>query len=313
MLEPLEKPHPIQSFQPDITFKKYAKCMIFGEHTVLRDGDALLTPVKGKYIEFSFEKTNEDFEFINCPNSSFKIDFRIEEVLAKICKIGHISRDDIKGKLNCAFHMPLGCGLGSSAVISVGFGYLLAELGHIEKEKIYHFACELENYFHGKSSGADVAGVFYEKPILFKNRHDITPFEFKQKPILMLSHSGSYGQTQFCIKRVDNLKRANPQKANAIDHNMIEATRLAIDAFNADSSETAEKQLIEALQLGHSCFEDWGLVNHKVSEYVRSLYQLGAKACKLTGAGDGGYVLSLWDDVPTSDQHQFVPIFDDKI
>lgn len=310
MLEPLQHLNPASNFKPDIGFKKYAKCMIFGEHAVLRDGHALLSPVKSKYIEFTFQNTNESFEFINCPNSSFKIDFRIEEVLSKICKIGRIDREAIKGRLNCGFHMPLGCGLGSSAVISVGFGNLLAELELIEREKIYHFACELENYFHGKSSGADVAGVYYKKPILFKNRQSIHSFDFKQKPILMLSHSGSYGQTQFCIERVENLRRANRLKADTIDEHMIQATNIAVKAFQMDQFEIAKSDLIEALQLGHSCFEDWGLVNHKVSEHVRSLYQLGAKACKLTGAGDGGYVLSLWDEFPLSDKFVFVPLFE---
>ena len=57
---------------------------------------------------------------------------------------------------------------------------------------------------------------------------------------------------------------------------------------------------IVAIKKSHNCFEQWGLVNEDVKRHQEILIEAGALAVKLTGSGGGGYVLSLWESVPSA-------------
>jgi mevalonate kinase len=58
--------------------------------------------------------------------------------------------------------------------------------------------------------------------------------------------------------------------------------------------------IAEALQIGQSCYQDWGLVTKEVADKIEVLTQAGALACKLTGSGGGGFLLTLWKQKPTA-------------
>jgi mevalonate kinase len=50
----------------------------------------------------------------------------------------------------------------------------------------------------------------------------------------------------------------------------------------------------QAIELAQSCFVDWNLVPAEAQQHINLLKSNGALACKMTGSGGGGYVLSLW-------------------
>jgi mevalonate kinase len=56
--------------------------------------------------------------------------------------------------------------------------------------------------------------------------------------------------------------------------------------------------LAESIKKAKSCFKRWGLAEGKIAQHMQMLQKHGALAVKPTGAGDGGYVLSLWEDIP---------------
>ena len=53
------------------------------------------------------------------------------------------------------------------------------------------------------------------------------------------------------------------------------------------------------------------LVPSAVQNHMQQLKKAGALACKLTGSGSGGYVLSLWNEKPTSAEltSELIPVF----
>ena len=51
-----------------------------------------------------------------------------------------------------------------------------------------------------------------------------------------------------------------------------------------------------AMTLGQECYEQWGLVPEEADQIIKKLKSEGALAVKMTGAGDGGFVVALWKE-----------------
>lgn len=80
---------------------------------------------------------------------------------------------------------------------------------------------------------------------------------------------------------------------------MDDSTQLAIEVLRSTDDTRRFDQLAQAFNLGLHCFHEWGLISDNKQTYLENLCVLGAVALKPTGAGNGGYVLSLWRDVPS--------------
>ncbi len=88
----------------------------------------------------------------------------------------------------------------------------------------------------------------------------------------------------------------------------------------ADSVLTAERALaldekqglpllVNAMQKAMNCFEQWGLMKGSLQIHGQQLLDAGAMAIKPTGAGGGGYVLSLWREKPNANiPFELIPV-----
>ncbi|MGC8107782.1 hypothetical protein, partial [Salmonella enterica] len=64
--------------------------------------------------------------------------------------------------------LPVGAGLGASAALSVAVGRWFVSRNAIEETKLFEFCRELENLFHGESSGVDVAVAIESRGLHFE-------------------------------------------------------------------------------------------------------------------------------------------------
>jgi mevalonate kinase len=166
----------------------------------------------------------------------------------------------------------------------------------LESQSVYHFAKELENLFHGQSSGLDIAGVASTSGMYFKQGH-YAPIQQTWQPHWSLSSCGQIGMTSHCISQVQSLWKENVSSAKKIDKNMANAVKKAKIALETNSPK-ALQQLASAINTAAQCFQQWGLVSDRLEEHMQTLRDAGALAVKPTGSGGGGYVLSLWDNTP---------------
>lgn len=285
------------------SFKKslFAKCIIAGEHAVLRGAPALVFPLKNYAIEMKFENSSEYFEasFSGPHGEALKFLFwgLLEEALKRVGK----KRSDLFGTLELVSYLPLGGGLGASAALCVGVGSFLHKMGFIAEEKLFEFCRSLEDQFHGESSGVDIAISFYEQPILYRRDHKASVFLPKWAPKLYLYYSGKKGITSECVNKVKLLKTTKPNVFSHLDSQMKSAVELCVQALSDNESPESFETLKEGLRLGQDCFEQWDLVPPVVVDAIAKLHAGGALQCKLTGSGGGGYILSLWDKTPPKD------------
>jgi mevalonate kinase len=202
-------------------------------------------------------------------------------------------------------NIPLVGGMGASAALCVSVAKLLNHLKFVSNEKMYEFSKNLEHLFHGESSGVDIAAALKAKPLMFKIPGEIIEFTPAWTPKWYLSHCGKRGVTADCVQRVKGLWKTDEILARQIDEDMqrsFEQAQKSLSAINEDVS-----GLQQAILLGRSCFERWGLVSEELRDHMSLLQKNGAIATKPTGSGDGGFVLSLWDQSsPSIDGIEFL-------
>lgn len=277
-------------------FNSYAKCILAGEHSVLRGHKALVYPVQCKALNAELKPTDDNLQIeFNGPYANelqLVLWSVIEEALKKINK----KREHLKGQLKVDSNIPLGTGLGASAALCVCVAKLFQQYGWVKEAELFNFSRDLEDLFHGKSSGVDIAAALSEGCIEFKDSV-LKAFPFAWKPKLYLSYCGQRGVTSECVKKVDQLFEADPEKAKSIDNKMSEAVEMIESALKIQS-ENSMSQLVSGLTMANDCFKSWGLLSPPLSAHMEALKSAGAIAMKPTGSGLGGHVLSLWEAEP---------------
>jgi mevalonate kinase len=283
-----------------IPYKSTGKWILAGEHSVLRGSRALVFPLPAMQMKLIYEDSNRDLvaHFHGATGENYQLLFyglvdRALEILGR-------PRKDLKGSVTLDSNLPLGNGLGASAALCVAVGRWLADLGWVDVSKLESFCRELENLFHGESSGVDVAVVLSERPLCFSRFAPSELLDIQWKPNFYLSSSGQKGLTHACVQKVKEFINENPVVGQQLDEQMsqaVETIRVLLTDSKSDLK-LRESQLIHAMNEARQCFETWGLTEGSVEREMRLLQEAGALAVKPTGSGGGGYVLSLWREQP---------------
>ncbi|MFN9068721.1 MAG: hypothetical protein ACK5V3_15950, partial [Bdellovibrionales bacterium] len=96
----------------------------------------------------------------------------------------------------------------------------LINLGFVRPNEAFSFAKNLEDVFHGESSGVDVAVVLKESGLIYKKDSESINFNSQYQPRWYLSHCGEKGITKECVTKVKKLWQLHPEKMNEVDQQM---------------------------------------------------------------------------------------------
>lgn len=283
----------------------FAKCILSGEHAVLRGYPAIIVPIKQKAMNFTFTPASTNIAVEFSGEYETEIQFLFWSALIHALDILKIQKSDLRGNIFIDNMIPVGAGMGASGVVCVAIARWLHYLGHVVEEDLFEFARQLENVFHGESSGADIAAAIASASInpgiKFIRNSNIQTIQQNWKPNWYLSFSGKRSITENCVRKVKDKWKTNPEAAKAIDKQMAMSVELAEQALMNHNEALALMQLKQVITLGYDCFKKWGLCEDIVEQHIQMLITAGALAAKPTGAGDGGFVLSLWKDLPAPD------------
>lgn len=273
-----------------------AKCILAGEHVIVNRGFAFVTPFTNYKLTLDYAKDAvRTIQTISAEGNN-SLSIMLWPVISQALLLRDKNPAELTGffKIDCS--IPIGAGLGFSAAICVAVARWCLYYGLISQAELFEFAIQLENAFHVKSSGLDIAGVMSSGVIKYSTNHDIQPIQPRWKPHLYVSSSGEKSITDSCVRTVNALRKSHPELASGIDDQMLESSREIQMALESEATE-GFLLLESALNKGNQCFYDWGLVSEKLHRHVQELKK-HAKACKIVGAGYGGHVISLWEKEP---------------
>lgn len=267
------------------------KWVLAGEHAVLRGHMAVALPHPELGLALAFEPTLDSLAIH--PTEAAPV---LTEMLASVPGLeSHLPA----GRLRITSTLPIRAGLGSSAALCIAVTQWLSEPLGISRSDWPSFATRLENRFHGKSSGMDVAAILAGGPVRFRQGQSPEPILAKQLPRFTFHDTGLRASTSQCIAQVEAFAQAKPAEARQVDAWMGEAAEQAARGlvhFGVSESGLGLARLVEAMSLSSRCFEAWGLLPPEASVLRQNLIAQGALGAKLTGAGGGGYVVALWGD-----------------
>lgn len=274
----------------------HGKWILAGEHAVLRGHGALVFPVREKTLTLTYQPAPTELSANYSGSSGDDMHLLFWSVLEQGQKLLGQSLNRLTGHFHLESNIPVGVGMGASAALCVAMARWFSTQNLLVNDTVSSFAKNLENLFHGQSSGLDIAGVAAGQGVYFQKGLE-KPISQTWQPQWFLSSCGQIGITSHCIQQVNELWLANRQKAEAIDISMqvaVDKSRIALSSSDPDSLPL----LAEAISDSATCFKAWGLVSDTLSQHMASLLSQGALAVKPTGSGGGGYVLSLWNQKP---------------
>ena len=290
----------------DFQTTTYGKWILVGEHAVIRGHGALVFPFSAKKLTLSYQQSTSELSATYEGDSGADTHLLFWSVIEQGMQLLGRSINSLNGHFNVYSNVPVGVGMGASAALCVAMARWFAARNMLPDIEINDFAKQLENLFHGKSSGLDIAGVAATSGVHFK-QGICSPIEQTWQPKWFLSSCGQIGITSHCIHQVDALWKKDAKRAAQIDDcmaNCVLQARTALEQHTTNS----EAILAEAINLAADCFQQWGLVSESLQQHMQVLRGAGAIAVKPTGSGGGGYVLSLWKTKPPNTAVDLVAI-----
>jgi mevalonate kinase len=263
-----------------------AKWILCGEHSVIRGGKAIVFPLRNFSNILSFERSDNFFIEDSCSKDT------VLTLFEKACRILDVAFEKIFGHIVVKSDIPVCSGLGSSAALCVNVAKIFKYFGYCSDT--FELARCLENEFHLKSSGSDIAAVLENKPIVFRENRVTEFLKPCFCPHMLLTYSGEKSATADCITVVRDFFLKDKKKAIESDMQMNLASDMCENAFK----EADFNKLKDGIMLGNDVFLRWGLYTEAMLFHVKNLLSDGAVAAKPVGSGLGGYIVSLWEEFP---------------
>ncbi|MDZ4662705.1 MAG: hypothetical protein SGJ18_13915 [Pseudomonadota bacterium] len=276
-----------------ITLRTCGKWILCGEHSVLRGSPAIAFPFQSQFFLIEFLKNDQPLSLVSVGSGDLPHLEPFSKALDRGLSLLTKMRQDLPGTISANANITLGAGLGGSATLCVTVGRLFAELGWLKTLELFNFCRELENVFHGKSSGLDVAVILAGQGIHFEMSGDYHLIKNNWTPNWFLSYSGVSSGTANDIEKVRKFILQNTGEGRNTDELMTASAVLAERALGCSEAEGLP-YLVKSIDQAGQCFFRWGLPPNQMISQIEKIKAAGALAAKPTGSGGGGYILSLW-------------------
>ncbi|AFT84002.1 mevalonate kinase, putative [Borreliella garinii NMJW1] len=266
-----------------LRIRKPAKILFLGEHSAVY-GFPVIGATVPIYMDLVYS-VSKNWKYLG--KSSTRLNSLISFIVSNYNKVNPIEFVVIS-------EIPIGVGLGSSASLSLCFAeYITSHFEYRDCNKIL-LANQIENIFHGKSSGMDIKLIDLGGTFYLEKKEDV----FNSKK---LKDSGFYFligaiKRDFTTKEiVVNLKKQLLSNADLFV--FIEKLGLAVsNAYTAFHNKDVYS-LANEMNVAHYFLKSLGLSNDTLDWLISSGIELGALSGKLSGSGKGGAFIFLFESL----------------
>lgn len=285
-----------------VEFSAPGKIILFGEHAVVYNHPAIAVAIDLR-AKSSISASSEQNSILSVPDLFPKKLFNLNlatlpENLAAlkfvIDSLLEVTESSKHHTIEISSQIPPSAGLGSSAAVSVS---LIASFSKflgmdIDLHEINKLAYESEKIIHSFPSGIDNTISTYGGGILYENEVIKELSFLLSSNYVVIVNSLIPRNTKDLVESVRKKYDKNPSAIQGIFHNIH---NIVIDAEKALKVGDLA-QIGELMSSNHQLLRDLGVSHRTLDEIVKTLDEKGALGSKLTGAGGGGCVISLFDD-----------------
>jgi mevalonate kinase len=288
-------PNPPRSFKGS----GHAKAILLGEHFVLSWEDssgarhsgtpALVIPIPGLATEVELLPSVDPSIDARAPHFTLTAETR-ELVRKSLLRAARSFGWDLDARplgLRASSSIPISRGFGSSAAFSVALCRAFAQATGESATTLAQRAREVEDLFHGRSSGLDIAGAISPEPALFADGEASRGFAQRAVDLVVVD-SGPRSECSTLVQRILELRRSRPGDWKDLARQvcgLVEECRQAIDRRDGAA------EVASVLTRSNAILDELGLVTGPARRILETGRSLGALSGKISGAGEGGAVL----------------------
>lgn len=276
------------------------KIILFGEHAVVYDRPAIAVPLPSirATVELDALPPNEDGGVL-VRSPDLNISFLLKEVgrknplaLAVLLTFEALQvTHPANMRITITSDIPMSAGLGSGAAVTVAIvrGICRHLSLNLSESRISEIAFEVERLHHGTPSGVDNTVISYEMPVYFRRGAPVEKFNVKTPFTLVLGHCGISTPTAEVVGKVHAAWETDEARYEKAFDAIGRIVDLAYGALSRGDVELLgplmDQNQILLREIGVSCPE--------LDELIESAKQAGATGAKLSGAGQGGFMIAL--------------------
>ncbi|ENA1794885.1 mevalonate kinase [Flavobacterium psychrophilum] len=288
----------------------YSKILLFGEYGIIRDSKGLSIPYNF-YNGALKSDENPSVEAIKSNQNLKKLASHLASLQEEQPALVTFNLESLNSDLESGMYfdssIPQGYGVGSSGALVAAIYDKYAHnkitvLENLTREKLLtlkNIFSQMENFFHGKSSGLDPLNSYLSIPILINSKDNIEATgiptqSLNGKGAVFLLDSGIVGETAPMVNIfMESLKEEGFRKM--LKSQFIKHTDACVDNFLGGD--------IKSLFANTKKLSKVVLNNFKpmIPEQFHGLWQRGIDSndyyLKLCGSGGGGYILGFTQDL----------------
>lgn len=277
-----------------------AKLLLFGEHVLLLGASALSVPVPTFSGQWEQASPKADVRGLQMRLSEFAASDLWKEVPGM--DVTQLKKDLLYG-LFFRSNIPVGYGLGSSGALcaAVYDRYCRTKTSDLAELKIV-FA-RMESFFHGASSGIDPLTSYLNKPLLIKNKTQVSVAEMAEwkenRPVVFLLDTNLPRQTgplvQWFLEQSGDAVFSEKMSAE-----LLPAHEATVQAWlNADASTFwPNLQRVSRFQFEHFL----PMIPATVKDFWQKNLDNEDFNLKICGAGGGGFMLGFSKNKEAAEQ-----------
>ncbi|CAG0945328.1 mevalonate kinase [Anaerolineae bacterium] len=298
------------------------KIILFGEHAVVYARPAIAVPVLQVRAEATIDASPSDDVAIDAADISRAYTLRdapdddpIAVIIRLTCaKLGVEPRGF---QVRVRSTIPVARGLGSGAAVSVAVARALVKffatgdtdasrtekikipmspmssMARMSNEEISALAYEVEKLHHGTPSGIDNTVIAFEQPVYFVRDEPIQSFRVARPFTIAIADTGIAAPTKIAVGDVRRAWQADRARYESLFDQVgaiVRKARAAIEQGNVDA-------LGALMNANQKLLREIGVSSPEIETLVDAAIRAGARGAKLSGAGRGGNVIALVDEV----------------